>query len=761
VNVKKSIKKMFALGASGALVATTLAGAMAYDLSDYPMPFVKDGVYNAQIVIGADAATADVIGAVDIAASLQAAAVTPAGTGTTTTTVTGENVQIEGSSNKLNFAEVFSDIKVTALNDDDLPTLLADDEIKDDDNKVNTYTQKLDVKDVSLDFDSLSRAEYYAKSDAKLTPVLYYDYDTAGVAYELVVDFDKLVDITKLTESQTIEIAGTKFTIDPDLDPADDELILYKSEEVVVVGVGEEVEVGGKTVKVIGANTDKETATIVVDGKTYSTTKGDTVGDLYINEVFMQTIPVAAAQVEFFVGSDKIVLPVNPAAWSQVEVDGDDLDGVRVYFDDDLTAGFKQMKFEVNPTKFTDRGARYLEVGESLVDPLFETFKLHFEGASVDMKSGEYLGFEVLGDDLELTFTNLAGNEYSFKVFQVDPADEDAVVIYEDLIDDATDLEDVGVDKIFFLKDSTTDTYKVYEVDSVSYGDDADKLKVKLLDLGTNKIKEYADGDRIGDADAYVTISTADDYELFNIVDITDVLVANDLYFVTEAGAYVTIDTAGPFTINVDEFGDVNTYDSGVSLVDFDLTITADGGDLEVTLTGTETDKEGNYGYLLSEYGTYAETEEKDNTYVNMWIPSVEHDYKFFVSEVSSKVTSSGAAGSSYTVNPMGLGVTILDSQATLGSKPMIVVGGPVVNTVAAALLGNPSPEVIRETFSQGKAMIKFYGDKNAVLVAGWEAMETQAACSVLADYKTYGLSGTEMTVLATNLDSISVQKVN
>jgi hypothetical protein len=56
--------------------------------------------------------------------------------------------------------------------------------------------------------------------------------------------------------------------------------------------------------------------------------------------------------------------------------------------------------------------------------------------------------------------------------------------------------------------------------------------------------------------------------------------------------------------------------------------------------------------------------------------------------------------------------------------------------------------------------MIKFYGDKNAILVAGYEAMETQAACSVLADYKTYGLSGTEMTVLATNLDSISVQKV-
>ena len=76
MNVKNNIKKIFALGASGALVATTLVGAFA-DLSAYPSPFIgADGTLDATLVVGQNADMIDMLGAVDIAASLQANAYT-------------------------------------------------------------------------------------------------------------------------------------------------------------------------------------------------------------------------------------------------------------------------------------------------------------------------------------------------------------------------------------------------------------------------------------------------------------------------------------------------------------------------------------------------------------------------------------------------------------------------------------------------------------------------------------------------------------
>ena len=44
---------------------------IAYDLTDYPEPFIKDGKYDVIIVVGETAPTADVLAAVDIATSLK------------------------------------------------------------------------------------------------------------------------------------------------------------------------------------------------------------------------------------------------------------------------------------------------------------------------------------------------------------------------------------------------------------------------------------------------------------------------------------------------------------------------------------------------------------------------------------------------------------------------------------------------------------------------------------------------------------------
>ncbi|MBT7440417.1 hypothetical protein HN789_04195, partial [archaeon] len=60
------------------MLGATILGATAatWDLMDYPAPFVADGqLDDTVLVVGAAAQTADVLGAIDIAAALQAAAV--------------------------------------------------------------------------------------------------------------------------------------------------------------------------------------------------------------------------------------------------------------------------------------------------------------------------------------------------------------------------------------------------------------------------------------------------------------------------------------------------------------------------------------------------------------------------------------------------------------------------------------------------------------------------------------------------------------
>jgi len=72
MNVKKAIKKVVALGVGISMLGTTLLGATAAtDLTNFPSPFVKDGMFNGLMVVGDDAAPADIIGVTDIAMSLQ------------------------------------------------------------------------------------------------------------------------------------------------------------------------------------------------------------------------------------------------------------------------------------------------------------------------------------------------------------------------------------------------------------------------------------------------------------------------------------------------------------------------------------------------------------------------------------------------------------------------------------------------------------------------------------------------------------------
>lgn len=118
MNAKKAIKKVVALGVGVSMLGATLLGATAspYDLSEYPAPFVVDGMFNGLMVVGDDAAPADIIGVTDVAMSLQFSSTvkeTVQVSGEAGVMLGGDSVKIQRSGDVLELDEWIGDVVET------------------------------------------------------------------------------------------------------------------------------------------------------------------------------------------------------------------------------------------------------------------------------------------------------------------------------------------------------------------------------------------------------------------------------------------------------------------------------------------------------------------------------------------------------------------------------------------------------------------------------------------------------------------------
>lgn len=107
MKLKKTIKRVVALGIGATMMGATILGATAAaDLADYPSPFIKDGKFDGKIVVGNDAKVDDVVGSIDIATSLQYASTTASSsTGGTVTNFVGDAWKVGTGSKKLEMSE--------------------------------------------------------------------------------------------------------------------------------------------------------------------------------------------------------------------------------------------------------------------------------------------------------------------------------------------------------------------------------------------------------------------------------------------------------------------------------------------------------------------------------------------------------------------------------------------------------------------------------------------------------------------------------
>ncbi len=114
--LKSAMRKVAAMSAGALMLGATMTGAVALDLGDYPSPFVKNGVYDPSnaIVVGADAAASDTLGAVDIATNLQfESKVCVPGASAGSVSVSGDAVEIGDPSDLLEINETLGDVRET------------------------------------------------------------------------------------------------------------------------------------------------------------------------------------------------------------------------------------------------------------------------------------------------------------------------------------------------------------------------------------------------------------------------------------------------------------------------------------------------------------------------------------------------------------------------------------------------------------------------------------------------------------------------
>ncbi|MFH0874811.1 MAG: hypothetical protein V1859_02650 [archaeon] len=793
MKVKQAIKKVIALAAGAGIVGATLASAMAADLSTYPQPFVTGGVWSdSVIVIGEKAAPSDVMGAIEIAASLQAAAVTPVNLpGTTIDPTVSTGVKIEKSGNKLNYNDDVQDVD-EKLSEDDLD-MLAEGTLSDN---AGENEGDEDYKQ-DLTFTTATAQVVYEQDDDTDVTGTYLKFPKGTDVYTYTVDFDNYVEYENGTntlakddfESLTLEMQGNVYTItDAKVNGGElDQLTLLAGDTVKWLQQDQPLTVGDHTVMVVNVNDDStdRKCGVEVDGVMKWVDVGDTVDFSGLAIGVLDAIAVHSKDYDqdvcqLTVGSQEIVLKSG----SEVSVNDVDIDGSDVAFTFKTDRADRLDKIQVTWDPDDDM---WLAPGDAMTDPVFGNWKMVFEGMSAvneeikfdgGASSGSLTFVNTEGDTVEVPFVydDATGYEYTH-LGEVAMSDFDAIInattgaqvklnrtlVMNDneLCQDTSDLSDC--EGLLVLAKGAGGEARLLELTSIDVDDD--QITFKDVESGAEYTEEYvttvAKTVDVGFMNLQVTVTEATFKLLFNNVEEVD-------YMQTEKGArmYLSTTLANPDTAVQVWENEASEGTDGAGAINWTVDHSAGDDDDAVGFsglvpTGSEcTDGSDDYCKATTWGTTFTYDQENDDD-ITLAYPEGQAYANVFVTPLNAVISAGGSTGASGAekVNSIPVGMSVLDKDAEALTKNMIVVGGPCVNTVAAELAGNPVD--CAEGYEMGKAKVKLYTrkGKTALLVAGYSAQDSLGAAYVLADYKDYAtkLKGNEVEVVVASLTDIDV----
>ena len=800
--MKLNFKKISAIAASTLLAGMSVGLAAA---ANYPAPFVNSaGAANVAVVYGTGAGVSslDLVQAGNIQTSL--ASSVKGGT----TTIDGESFKFEKTSTKFHLGDNITSVVSSALDDDQLPTLLESGKYIDNDNDEIDYTQKI-VIGAANQLSMFEDNDYVADQ-----PTLGFRIPSGQNVLTYTLTFEDSLLASDMPTTN-LPLMNKNYYV---LSNTSTTLTLLDSATEAVLAEGDApVTIGGKTVFIdfissteVKLNVDGEVTNSLAELQTFKLNDGTYVG---IKDITAQDYQGGVKKVEFSVGNGK--LKITNAA--EVQINDQTVSGLVGTYAPDGTSGVLS---SISLAWAADDDLFVTEDG-SITMPGFEAVSLSYGGLTYPSEET----IEVTkGGDLYATLENfpLKDGEADINFLYATTAGA-----FAGIGKDASHrlITAAGTANLTFDKD--TDDYFVI---SWSDGSDAESYLARLsnfvLDGSTNKtdLEYYVDGawttkkagakdsDVISLGNAEVTIYEIDRSGKNAIVGAGTNVDFHTLY--SKEGATVYLPWQNSTAVNING----TSYATAAIAC---ATLTFGLGEL---YTGTLSYNSSHTPSTTARCATsfpliFYEEDQTENKYSGDWVNmSIGWDSSSTaVVEVSSIATSNGDATSTeigstdvwrdftysalateilynkpsgsqksvkliYHGDEVAANVYITPSDAvtttgalgdvlvkdsevsSVASKNLVIVGGSCINSAAATALGGAycgDAFTAATGVSAGEFLIKgvqdkFATGKLALVVAGYEAADTVNAATYLTkkvvdtskEYK--GTSATEATLVTT-----------
>jgi hypothetical protein len=721
--------------------------------------------------------------ATDLGAALDAKVTV---SGATEVSGEGDKYLIEKSSTKIHVGNGLLDVVSATVDEDELPTLLADGKYIDDDNDEFDYTQKLTLTNLTVTmFDDNDYKENSPTVGIKIAngaSVLNYTLEMSDTPLWSDLATSDLPMMGKEYYVLSATNASTSINVLTLLDSAE-KVVLAEGETKTVTAGGKsyEVSISYITSSTVKLSVNGQVTNSLAAGQTYKLSDGAYVG---IREVLARDVAGVIGQVEFGIGSGKLKLTQG----TDTEMNDNSIPGLTAYVKNSSDGKLTSITLE-----WKADGDLFIAPNSEPVIPGFKNIKLTWAGLTLPAE--ENIVVKAGGDDY-----------VSLEDFPLKDSTEDINLVYSS---DRKNYTGIGKDSDNLLRTSRNSSLK-YDADTDDYfiaswtdSKDAESYLIRAtgfkIEDGINKTtfeyrkdgswvqartdRKATDSVTIGNVD--LTVGQVDysgksvtlaagsgvtfnelyskegflinlpwiNYSTYTIVDntptctspnVTALMNNRDLVslFVTnasDASKNVTCYNA-TYTLRMwekDKDGDIGGTSASTGN-NFNLTLgfnSASNPQVSVTDIVGEEVSASQIGstkvYRTMLYSDLATEMLWDKTGDQYFVKVINHG-----GEVMAKVYLTSSTVSSSSSDKIKV---VKDSEInSVKDKNLVVVGGSCINTVAATLLGSSSPMcgaafTTKTGVGADKYLIQvlaspYNAEKVAMLVAGYEAADTAAA---------------------------------
>lgn len=748
---------------------------VAGDLSDYPSPFVNESKWEGLIVVGKQASTTDIVGAVDIAATIS--------------TITNIEYNVEVDEKLVSDTQEFVDplsTKLASATGSHLGALKGG--LIENPFGRFSYAQSIVLPVANVNYtidpdDDTNIPDFYLLIPERSTAYVY------RISFSPALEVEHQVDYLKGIKDETVALFGKKYTFVGADHTAQNNIKFTllggeingtleegKKESFLLDKVVYEIEL---------VFVDRDYAKFIVNGQTTSKLrKGDVYKindevEIALSEIFYQNYAGGVHQATFYLGSQKIVLTdtdtTNHNNGGTVAVEGNELSQVTLNIKttkDDGIADGSEIKISALEVNYTPSDNLYVPLGGRL-SPIVkimegESGNLFLNGFDFDFRNlvNDDVTEEITlkpGDkkNYRLGFTNLNGQKYSLDVIGCSTTACGGIALgrlsgstFYDLV--FNESEAINLSDYFVLsKEKYSHIMRLTKIDTtnsrVTLRDEAIGGKTYYVDYDTTNLADFGlDGFiyRINISSSYIYADLNGDGAFTGAG-------AQDLY--TYYKAYLTLSSEeNGFNITT-EYHDGNErdivsagvgWDSTYSELDINDSLSRgylygfDAGVLQID------DDKIEEGY--TRFGLYTNWDDNSSQGKLSWIYPRR---QIFAETYVVGANKRGERITTETISLLGKNISLFDSNVEdKTASNFILVGGPCVNQLTAELMGNPQP--CDKDFVEGEAIVKLYenifgGENSALVVAGYSAEDTKRAALVLRDYSDYVLSGQEVKVVS------------